>query len=347
MAIVGQENTPPWVPPNLSDNHESGDRGREIFRVQINMRNLLNTLTQKLPNELYFIGSRIKEHEERIENLQITILSPDAFFSDRSLCYEIGKLRYRIFAEEMGWKIPTVIKLNGTSAEDSTVEGEYLDLDLHDKYSFHVVIRDTKSGMIVACARLELPNKRATDLTDQSIMSLTDLRDIHKDEEGNPVSTIDILLEIEGNEDHPLCPLVQRYINGLQAGTCGELQRFLVDTSAIDRRVSTLIWYILIAALVVTAETLGINILSAQSERKFINLIAKLLGATLDASNSNFLNILNSHDDNMLVLYDLTKREADGLKLLLFLMNLLEIELNKNKSENKSEPEEENEFEEQ
>lgn len=53
---------------------------------------------------------------------------------------ETQRLRYQVFAEELGARLPTA--------------AGRLDVDRHDPYCAHLLVRETASGRVVACARL-------------------------------------------------------------------------------------------------------------------------------------------------------------------------------------------------
>ncbi|WP_372591872.1 GNAT family N-acetyltransferase [Guyparkeria sp.] len=57
--------------------------------------------------------------------------------AEREACY---RLRYRVFVEEMGARVP--------EADDG------LELDRFDPYCHHLMVRDTHSGAVVACTRI-------------------------------------------------------------------------------------------------------------------------------------------------------------------------------------------------
>jgi putative hemolysin len=71
-----------------------------------------------------------------------------AFATTREEIQETQRLRYRIFAGELGAQI------------DGGTEG--LDHDQYDRYCKHLMVRDTQTGKVIACTRI-LTDERAPD----------------------------------------------------------------------------------------------------------------------------------------------------------------------------------------
>ena len=80
--------------------------------------------------------SAIIENSENTKTARFEV----AFATTREEILETQKLRYRIFAEEMGAQI------------DGGTEG--IDHDQFDRYCRHLVVRDTLSGKVIACTRI-------------------------------------------------------------------------------------------------------------------------------------------------------------------------------------------------
>ncbi|HEU4621820.1 MAG TPA: GNAT family N-acyltransferase [Burkholderiaceae bacterium] len=71
-----------------------------------------------------------------------------AFAHSHEEVLEAQRLRYKVFAEEMGANIPYAV--------DS--EGRRIDADLFDKYCDHLIVRDNASGQVIGTYRILPPH---------------------------------------------------------------------------------------------------------------------------------------------------------------------------------------------